>query len=66
MLVLPGLPPIAELGEAGVQRVSIGSMFAWASYAKLANAAIELRDKGTYGFGDGVREAYRAIADAFN
>ncbi len=66
VLVLPGLPSIAELGEAGVQRVSIGSMFAWASYAKLANAAIELRDEGTYGFADGVREAYREIADAFN
>jgi 2-methylisocitrate lyase-like PEP mutase family enzyme len=50
VLVLPGAPPIAELAELGVARVSVGGGFALAAMGALARAARELRDDGTYGF----------------
>jgi 2-methylisocitrate lyase-like PEP mutase family enzyme len=48
VLVYPGVPPIAELAEIGVARVSVGSGFALAAYGALAAAAQELVDQGTY------------------
>jgi 2-methylisocitrate lyase-like PEP mutase family enzyme len=50
VLAWPGVPPIAELAEAGVSRVSVGSSFAFAAYGGLIEAATELRDSGTYGY----------------
>jgi len=66
VLAVPGVPPIAELAEAGVQRVSIGSSFAWVAYGALVRAANELRDAGTYGYNDGLREAYQQVREAFS
>lgn len=66
VLVWPSLPPIAELAEAGVSRVSVGSSFAFAAYGALLGAGRELLETGTYdylalarlGFYEGAREAF--------
>ncbi|HEY5389820.1 MAG TPA: isocitrate lyase/phosphoenolpyruvate mutase family protein, partial [Solirubrobacteraceae bacterium] len=50
VLTFPGVPPVAELAELGVARVSVGSAFALTAIAALAEAAEELRSSGTYGF----------------
>ena len=57
VLVLPGVPPISELAELGVARVSVGSGFAFAAHGALAAAARELLEQGTYGFWDGAAAA---------
>ncbi len=44
---LPGTPTIAQLAELGVARVSVGSLFAWAAYGALVDAAREMFDAGT-------------------
>jgi 2-methylisocitrate lyase-like PEP mutase family enzyme len=48
VLVLPGVPPLGELAQLGVARVSVGSGFALAAYGALAAAARELLEQGTY------------------
>jgi 2-methylisocitrate lyase-like PEP mutase family enzyme len=50
VLVMPGVPPVAELAAAGVSRISVGGAFAFAALGALVSAATELRDQGTYGF----------------
>jgi 2-methylisocitrate lyase-like PEP mutase family enzyme len=62
VLVVPGLPPVAEMAEAGVGRVSIGSAFAYDAYGALIQAATEFRNLGTYGFLDRALNAYRELA----
>jgi 2-methylisocitrate lyase-like PEP mutase family enzyme len=62
VLAVPGLPPVAELAEAGVSRVSIGSAFAYDAYGALLQAATEFRNAGTYGFLDRAMNAYRELA----
>lgn len=44
---------MAELSEAGVRRVSLGSKLTTAVFGALRAAATEIRDKGTFGFGVG-------------
>ena len=65
--VLPGpsSPPISELAELGVARVSVGGAFAFASIAGLVEAATELREEGTYGYLGRSREGFRAARKAF-
>lgn len=58
VLALPGVPPVAELAEAGVSRVSVGAAFAYAAYGALLEAATELRDAGTYGFLEQARRGF--------
>jgi 2-methylisocitrate lyase-like PEP mutase family enzyme len=43
-------PPVSRLAELGVARVSTGSGLYWAAMGRLARAAEELRDSGTYAF----------------
>ncbi len=62
VLVVPGLPTVPELAEAGVNRVSIGSTFAHGAYDAMVQAATEFRDAGTYGFLDRAMTAYRELA----
>ena len=50
VLALPNAPTVAELGEIGVGRVSIGSTFAAVGLGAVVTAARELLDSGTYGF----------------
>ena len=66
VLVWRGLPPIAELGEIGVSRVSVGSTFAFAAYGALLDAARELRESGTYDFLERARRGFfEGARDAF-
>jgi 2-methylisocitrate lyase-like PEP mutase family enzyme len=50
VLAIGGAPPVGELAEAGVSRVSVGGAFAYAALGALVDAATELRDNGTYGY----------------
>jgi 2-methylisocitrate lyase-like PEP mutase family enzyme len=61
----PGAPTVAELGEAGVRRISVGGGFAFAALAAVVDAARELRDQGTYGFRERSRIGLTAARDAF-
>ena len=47
VLALPSGPSVAELGAAGVRRVSTGGALARAAYGALLTGAVELRDGGT-------------------
>jgi 2-methylisocitrate lyase-like PEP mutase family enzyme len=48
VLAVRGAPPVGELAEAGVSRVSVGGAFAFAALGALVDAAAELRDRGTH------------------
>jgi 2-methylisocitrate lyase-like PEP mutase family enzyme len=50
VLGVGGVPPVPELAEAGVARISVGGSFAFAALGGLVEAATELRDQGTYGY----------------
>jgi 2-methylisocitrate lyase-like PEP mutase family enzyme len=67
VLAMPACPPVAELAEAGVARISVGGAFAYAALGAVVEAARELREDGTYGFwslaipgGKAVRAAFTA------
>jgi 2-methylisocitrate lyase-like PEP mutase family enzyme len=63
VLAWPGGPSVAELAELGVRRVSVGGGLAWSALGALVDAATELRDHGTIGYGAGLaqgREAFLA------
>lgn len=65
VLTMAGLPPVSRLAELGVARISVGGSFAYAAYAGMIDAARELLDAGTYGFGTPAAEARRVIDEAF-
>src|SRR5437868_3139547 len=50
VLALPGTAPVAELGAAGVRRISVGSGFNLVALGATVEAARELLEQGTYGF----------------
>ena len=62
VLALPSGPTVAELGAAGVRRVSTGGALARFAYGALLDGAAELRDAGTsrYSRGGAPAEALRA------
>jgi 2-methylisocitrate lyase-like PEP mutase family enzyme len=66
VLALPGTPPVAELAALGVRRISVGGAFAFAGLAAVAEAATELRDRGTYGYWDKTRSGSAAARAAFS
>jgi 2-methylisocitrate lyase-like PEP mutase family enzyme len=66
VLVLPGAPTVAELGELGVSRISVGGAIAVAAYGAAINAVTELRDKGTTSYWDLAAVARPVIRDAFS
>jgi 2-methylisocitrate lyase-like PEP mutase family enzyme len=47
-MILPGLPPVAELQKLGVRRVSAGSGVAHAAYSAARAAAREILEDGRY------------------
>jgi 2-methylisocitrate lyase-like PEP mutase family enzyme len=47
VLGIPGTPPIPELADLGVARVSTGSLLAWTAYGALTRAATELFGPGS-------------------
>jgi len=65
VLVRPDSPSIAELGELGVSRVSVGGSFAFAAAEALRQAAVELRERGTYSFLERSAAGLQAARDAF-
>lgn len=65
VLALPGVPPVAELAEAGVARVSVGGAFAFAAYGAAASAARELLEQGTYGYFEAAGPGIKLIRETF-
>jgi 2-methylisocitrate lyase-like PEP mutase family enzyme len=65
VLAVKGAPPVKELAQAGVSRISVGGSFAFAALGALAGAAMELRDEGTYGFLEQAGPVRKAIRSAF-
>ena len=66
VLAGPGRPTVAELAALGVRRISVGGSFAWVALSAAADAARELLEHGTYGYGPRVaegRDAFRAAVD---
>jgi 2-methylisocitrate lyase-like PEP mutase family enzyme len=65
VLALPGAPSVAELGAAGVRRVSVGGGFAFAALGALVAAGRELLEQGTYGFWENAAPGAKAARGAF-
>jgi 2-methylisocitrate lyase-like PEP mutase family enzyme len=65
VLVLPGMPSVSELAEAGVSRISVGGAFAFAAYGAAVTAARELMDSGTYGYWETAGPGGAAAREAF-
>ena len=65
VLALEGVPPVAELAQAGVSRISVGGAFAFAALGAVVSAAAELREQGTYGFRTGSAAGAAAARRAF-
>jgi 2-methylisocitrate lyase-like PEP mutase family enzyme len=65
VLARASVPPVAELAEAGVRRISVGGHFAFAALAAVAEAARELKDEGTFGFAQRSREGAKLARAAF-
>lgn len=65
VLALPGVPPVAELGSAGVARISVGSAFAKVAWGAVVEAAEELRRQGTYGWSELAAVGGRSALAAF-
>jgi 2-methylisocitrate lyase-like PEP mutase family enzyme len=65
VLLLPGVPPVGELAEMGVARISVGSGFHWAALGALVQAGTELRERGTAGYWDLAATGMRTARPAF-
>ncbi|HEX4490363.1 MAG TPA: isocitrate lyase/phosphoenolpyruvate mutase family protein [Acidimicrobiia bacterium] len=65
VIAVPGAPTIAELGALGVGRVSVGGTFAAVAAGAVAQAARELLEQGTYGFGALANEGRTVMRAAF-
>jgi 2-methylisocitrate lyase-like PEP mutase family enzyme len=65
VLAVPGAPPVSELAEIGVRRVSVGGGFAFVAAGALVAAARELLEQGTYGFWETAGIGYQATHEAF-
>ncbi|HEV7204787.1 MAG TPA: isocitrate lyase/phosphoenolpyruvate mutase family protein [Jatrophihabitans sp.] len=65
VLALPGTPPVAELADLGVARISVGGAFAFAALGGLVAAATELRERGTYGYWAAAKSGRAAAGEAF-
>ena len=65
VLALPGMPSVAELGQAGASRISVGGAFAFAAYGAAAAAGRELLESGTYGYWETAGVGAKAAREAF-
>ncbi|HTT00334.1 MAG TPA: isocitrate lyase/phosphoenolpyruvate mutase family protein [Streptosporangiaceae bacterium] len=66
VLALAGVPPVAELAELGVARISVGGAFAFAALGALVEAARELQTAGTYGYLRHTAAGRQAAGTAFS
>jgi 2-methylisocitrate lyase-like PEP mutase family enzyme len=64
VLVRPGTPPVVELAQAGVARISVGGALAYAAYAQLVDSARELKEHGRYGYLEQAAAGRAVLADA--
>jgi 2-methylisocitrate lyase-like PEP mutase family enzyme len=66
VLAQRGAPPVAELAEMGVKRISVGGGFAFAAYGAALQVAGDLLSDGSYDFTDlaaaGAKAAHTAFA----
>jgi 2-methylisocitrate lyase-like PEP mutase family enzyme len=66
VLARSSTPPVAELAQLGVKRISVGGGFAFAGYGAALQAASELLGDGTYSFTElsaaGAKAAHIAFA----
>jgi 2-methylisocitrate lyase-like PEP mutase family enzyme len=65
VLAVPAAPPVAELAELGVARISVGGAFAHAALGALVEAGRELRESGSYGYARLSRVGREAVGEAF-
>jgi 2-methylisocitrate lyase-like PEP mutase family enzyme len=65
VLILPGVPPVGELAELGVRRVSVGGAFAFTAYGALVGAAREILDEGTFSLTEFAMAGRDAVNAAF-
>jgi 2-methylisocitrate lyase-like PEP mutase family enzyme len=65
VLAWPGAPPVGELADLGVARVSVGAALLSTALGAVVEAGTELRENGTFGYfermGLGVRTARPAF-----
>jgi 2-methylisocitrate lyase-like PEP mutase family enzyme len=66
VLVLPGMPSVSELADAGVSRISVGGAFAFAAYGAAVAAGRELLESGTYDFWETAGPGGAAAHEAFS
>ena len=66
VLALPGVPPVSELAEAGVSRISVGGGIAFAAYGAAATAGRELLESGTYDYWKTAGPGAKAVREAFD
>ncbi len=65
VLVTPKAPPVPELAQLGVSRISVGGAIAVASYGFAVAAVKELRDRGAPNYWDAAAAVRDDIAAAF-
>jgi 2-methylisocitrate lyase-like PEP mutase family enzyme len=65
VLLLPGCPPVAQLAQAGVARVSVGGALAFAALGTVAEAARELLEQGTASYLERTAVGAGAAREAF-
>ena len=65
VLALDDTPPVAEMAQAGVARISVGGGFAFAALGAVVAAANELREQGTYAWRAGAAAGAAAARRAF-
>jgi 2-methylisocitrate lyase-like PEP mutase family enzyme len=65
VLTWPGGPTVAELGAAGVRRISVGGALSYVAMAAVGEAARELFDQGTLTFLERARLGRSLAHDAF-
>jgi 2-methylisocitrate lyase-like PEP mutase family enzyme len=66
VLALPGTATVAELGEIGVKRISVGSGFSSVAAGALVTAGKELLEQGTYDFWTVAGQGMVATVTAFS
>jgi 2-methylisocitrate lyase-like PEP mutase family enzyme len=65
VLVKPTTPSVAELAAIGVNRISVGSAFAFLAYGAAAQAAGEWLEQGTHAFTDSATAGAKLARAAF-
>lgn len=65
VLIMPGVPPVAELAAMGVSRISTGGGLMYVAYGALVEAAREFHDHGTFASWKPARSGIEAAHTAF-